>query len=144
MRTIADDVIIMALQRCIAVGCCRARGLVTSHRCRIRGSRGVSSDANAGKGLDGICNRIKVHAFCISALHTTVLTPHCMLLLQAGGPLTVAEYMRECLLHPITVSNHRTTNKVAAKSSIVLHLDLVLTSLLQPAGLLHAEGRLWC
>ena len=49
---------------------------MTSHRCRIRESRGVASDANVGKGLDGICNRIKVDAFCISALHATHSSLH--------------------------------------------------------------------
>ena len=71
----------MVLLRCIAVGCCRARGLVTSHRCRIHGSRAVASDASAGKGLDGIYNRMKVHAFCTSALHAT----HSSLLTSVAG-----------------------------------------------------------
>ena len=71
----------MVLLRCIAVGCCGARWLVTSHRCRIRGSRAVTSDANAGKGVDSIYNRMKVRAFCTSTLHAS----HSSLLTTVAG-----------------------------------------------------------
>ena len=94
----------MALQRCIAACWCRPGGFLTSQRYRSGRARGLSSDASSGRRLDVLYDRIRVRRRQVPCnLHVLYQLQSCHCCMQAGGPLTVAEYMRECLLHPITV-----------------------------------------
>lgn len=97
----------MAALQSIVHYCRTLRGLraIGCHRIRRYKSLTTGRGARVSRsGLDVIYDKIRVCApflmLCAALVITTVF-----FLLQAGGPVTVAEYMRECLLHPVTVSH---------------------------------------
>ena len=74
----------------------------TLHRLRAPGWRGCRLLSSGRSGMDIIYDKMKVQLPLCQL--PPCITPQFHCVLQATGPVTVAEYMRECLLHPVFVS----------------------------------------
>ena len=66
----------------------------------LPGSRFLCTCTGKMSGLNAIAQQIKVAGLVVSCKNKIYFP----IILQFSGPITVAEYMKQCLLHPVFVS----------------------------------------